>query len=128
MYELTTATLQQWLASYKNAWETRDAEAAGRLFTQDATYRETPYAEPLRGRSAIRAYWTSVTADQRGIEFQFEIVATNGCVGVATWTASFTSTSTGGSVELDGVFVLEFDSDNLCCELREWWLLRPDDQ
>jgi ketosteroid isomerase-like protein len=125
---LDVATLRAWLTSYKGAWETRNAEAAGRLFTPDAIYCETPYTEPLRGRSSIRAYWKSVTADQRNIDFQSEVVATNGSVGVATWSASFTSTSTGATVELDGVFVLEFDIDNLCCELREWWLLRPDTQ
>jgi hypothetical protein len=33
-------TLQGWMDGYKAAWEQTDAEAAGKLFSLDATYQE----------------------------------------------------------------------------------------
>ena len=47
-----------WLARYRRAWIERDADAASRLFTEDATYREQPFQAPFVGRAAIRDYWS----------------------------------------------------------------------
>lgn len=125
MAALTTAGLERWLASYKEAWELRDAERAARLFTTDAPYHEMPFDAPKNGQAGIRDYWTKVTADQRDVAFKSQVVAVNGQTGVARWSASLTSASSGVHVELDGVFVLTFDAGNgLCSELREWWHVR----
>lgn len=120
---LDTQRLAAWLADYEAAWEQRDADAAASLFTADAEYYETPYSEPFAGREGIAEYWAGVTAEQRDIDFEAEVVAVNGNVGVARWNAVFEAG--GEPVELDGVFILEFDRDGLCTELREWWVARP---
>jgi hypothetical protein len=53
------------------------------------------------------------------------VIAVNGNTGVAHWSAKFRLASTGAMIELDGVFVLEFDANGQCTSLREWWHLRP---
>lgn len=121
-------SLQRWLAGYESAWEKRDAAAAARLFAADATYYETPYSEPFRGRDGISSYWSKVTADQRDVDFESQIIAVAGSVGVARWSARFINAPSGAEIELNGVFVLDFDGDGLCRELREWWVLRPQAQ
>ena len=83
-----------------------------------------PFDAPKSGRDGIREYWIGVTADQRDIDFKSEVVAVEGNVGVARWSASLTSAASGARVELDGVFVLTFDSNGLCTNLREWWHVR----
>jgi ketosteroid isomerase-like protein len=122
---LTTATLEKWLAGYERAWESRDAARAADLFTPNASYHEMPFEAPKAGQAGIREYWSSVTADQRDIDFKSQVVAVNGQTGVAHWSATFTAASTGARVELDGVFQLTFDSSGRCTELREWWHLKP---
>jgi hypothetical protein len=122
---LTTAALEKWLAGYERVWETRDAARAAELFTPNASYYEMPFDAPKTGQGGIREYWSSVTADQRDIDFKSQVVAVNGQRGVAHWSATFTAASTGARVELDGVFVLTFDANGRCSELREWWHLRP---
>jgi uncharacterized protein (TIGR02246 family) len=122
--DLTRAALEQWLQRYEQAWETRDAARAAEIFTTDATYRETPFAEPFKGRAGIRDYWAGVTADQRDVDFRYDVIAVSGNVGVAHWSASLTQASSDAKVTLDGVFVLEFDAaGQLCRSLREWWHL-----
>jgi ketosteroid isomerase-like protein len=122
---LTPAALERWLAGYEQAWRSRDATRAAELFTPEAVYRETPFDEPKRGQAGIHAYWSSVTEDQRDIDFESKVLAVNGQTGIAHWSATFVSASTGTRVELDGVFVLTFADDGRCSELREWWHLRP---
>jgi ketosteroid isomerase-like protein len=123
--QLTTAALEQWLAGYERAWETRDAAGAAELFTPNASYHEMPFDAPKAGQAGIREYWSSVTADQRDIDFKSQVISVAGQTGVAHWSATFTAASTGTRVELDGVFVLTFDAGGRCSELREWWHLRP---
>ena len=119
---MTKETFKSWLDAYGRAWETRDPQAVGELFTQDATYQETPFVEPLRGRSAIREYWSQkVERSQEQIEFGYEILALVKTVGIAHWRASFVRISSKSRVKLDGIFLLTFDADNRCRELREWW-------
>jgi ketosteroid isomerase-like protein len=122
--QLTPAALEAWLGRYEEAWELRDSARAAALFTENAPYHETPFDAPKAGRNGIREYWTTVTADQRGVDFKSEVVAVNGRTGVARWSASLTSASSGARIELDGVFVLTFDENGLCSELREWWHVR----
>jgi uncharacterized protein (TIGR02246 family) len=120
--QLTSAKLDAWLGGYRDAWQNRDPERAAQLFTESATYRETPFDAPKNGRPGIREYWAGVTADQRDVEFHSQTIAVNGDTGVAHWSAKFKLASTGATVELDGVFVLDFDpKSGLCTALREWW-------
>lgn len=122
--DLSTATLERWLAGYEQAWETRDSARAAELFTADARYQEMPFEAPKLGRDGIRDYWATVTTDQRDIDFRSEVVAVNGRTGVARWSATLTAISSGARVELDGVFILTFDAAGRCTELREWWHVR----
>jgi hypothetical protein len=118
---LTPAVLEDWLARYEEAWEHRDPARAAALFTENAAYHEMPFDAPKAGRSGIRDYWATVTADQRDVDFSSSVVAVSGRTGIARWAAKLKSASSGMHVALDGVFVLTFDDSGLCSELREWW-------
>jgi uncharacterized protein (TIGR02246 family) len=121
---LTAPALEAWLQKYGAAWETRDAAAAGKLFTADATYQEMPFDAPKQGRAGIEEYWRTVTAEHRDVKFESTVISVSGNTGVAHWHAKFKVASTGATLELDGVFVLEFDEKGDCKSLREWWHLK----
>src|SRR5437660_7610952 len=71
--------LKSWLDAYGRAWETRDPEAVIKLFTEDATYQEAPFSEPMRGRAAIREYWAEkVARSQEQVSFGYEVLALAG--------------------------------------------------
>ncbi len=101
----------------------QNPEAAGVLFTEDASYQESPYDEPMRGRSAIVEYWSHVPRTQEDIHFNYGIVALTSHVATVHWTASFTRTPSKAKVKLDGIFLLNFEG-NHCRSLREWWVKR----
>ncbi len=114
-------TFKTWLDAYGRAWETRDAEAAADLFAEDATYRVSPFEEPMRARSAILEYWSNVARSQEQIRFGSEILAVNEGIGVARWWASFVRIPSKARVELDGIFVVALDEDGRAKAFREWW-------
>ena len=118
---MTSGDLQKWLERYRQAWETRDASAAAALFTDDATYYETPFGRPARGKEGVHAYWSAVTANHRDVKFSYEILSVSGDTCIALWQAEFRRTPSGLKTLLDGIFLLEFDAKGSCRKLREWW-------
>lgn len=113
--------LANWLEAYGRAWERRDPEAAAALFSADARYYETPFAPPARGRDGVRAYWAHATRNQADISFAYDTISASNGRGIARWQSRYTRPSSGARVTLDGIFLLEFNDDGLCRELREWW-------
>lgn len=121
---LTYAKLESWLKAYEEAWETLDADKAAKLFTKDATYRDDPYKDPHLGQEGIHEYWTAVTADQKDVDFTFEILSVLENTGIAHWHSELIQPSSGATIILDGIFVLEFSQEGLCNDLKEWWHLK----
>lgn len=106
-----------WLARYRHAWIERDAAAAGRLFTEDATYREQPFQPPFVGRAAIRDYWSRVTASQTGVELRYGKAIVDGRRLAVEWWANLQTTD--GPLTLAGEFLLLFADSGECRELRD---------
>jgi hypothetical protein len=117
----------RWLASYGRAWEARDGVAAAELFSADALYAWGPFDE-LRGRDAIRERWEQATADQRDVRFRWDVLGAIESTVVARWWCE-----TGGGQDadrrmaLDGVFLIELDTEGVCTSFREWWAAREVD-
>jgi SnoaL-like domain len=118
---MNAESFQAWLDSYRSAWEARDPQAAQALFAEGATYQETPFDEPLRGREAVFAYWAEAPRTQDQVRFKGEVLAVSERGGVARWQASFVRVPSGVRVELDGIFLVQLDQENRCREFQEWW-------
>ena len=110
-----------WLARYRRAWIERDAAAASRLFTDDATYREQPFQAPFVGREAIRDYWARVTASQTSVELRYGQPIVDGRRLAVEWWANLQTSD--GPLTLAGEFLLLFADSGECRELREYWVL-----
>ena len=96
---------KSWLDAYKRAWEAGDPKAAADIFTEDATYQEIPFDEPMRGRTAITDYWSGNVTEQDNVQFGYEVLATTVEIGIARWWASFLDHSSKAHVKLDGILV-----------------------
>ncbi|MFQ5817408.1 MAG: nuclear transport factor 2 family protein [Terriglobia bacterium] len=114
---------RKFLESYGRAWETRDAELAASLFTDEATYQEEAFAEPLVGRAAIRAYWQNATSTQKEINFVAGQPVVSGNLLIAEWSCRYTHVSTGKRRELRGVLLAEFAGEKVRA-FREYWVRR----
>jgi ketosteroid isomerase-like protein len=111
--------IKEWAKRYANAWEDADADAAGALFSEEATYQSQPFQEPHRGREGVRLYWREVTARQANVEVSIGRTMMVGSRAVVEWWTQMESD--GAPVTLPGALLLDFDADGLCCALREYW-------
>ncbi|HSO49792.1 MAG TPA: nuclear transport factor 2 family protein [Acidimicrobiia bacterium] len=118
-----SVTLEEWIESYRRAWEERDAEAAAALFTPDATYRSNIFEDPHRGKEGVRAYWESVTSTQSDARVRMGRPFADGDrVALEFWTNMKVE---GEDVTLPGCLLLDFDDDGQCRQLREYWHFEP---
>ena len=122
---MTEQDVQNWLDEYGRTWINGDPDKLVALFSATATYRETPFDDPMRGRHDIREYWQNGAADaQEDVEFASQVWAVKNDTAIAGWQARFTQKGSGVRVELDGIFRLVFliQQDTIqCTALEEWW-------
>ncbi len=127
MKSLSAARFDRWLAAYGQASAAHDPLASARLFSQDASYHESPFTAPLVGRQAIYDYWAAGAQNLTDKSSTYEILAVRDNLGIARWRSRFVVKASAAAVVLDCIFVAEFDDEGLCCRFREWWHSRADD-
>ena len=122
---MTEQDVQDWLDEYGRAWVDGDPDRAAALFSDTATYRETPFDDPMRGRHAIWEYWRKNAGDaQEDVEFASQVWVVTNDTAIAGWQARFARKASGARVELDGTFRLVFSGEPgvfRCMVLEEWW-------
>ncbi len=111
---------QKFLETYARAWETRDAELVLTLFTEQATYQEDPFDEPIRRRDGIRAYWEGATSQQKDIRVSWGEHVVAGNTLIAEWRACYTHIQSGERRELRGILLAEFEGERVR-RFREYW-------
>jgi ketosteroid isomerase-like protein len=112
--------LADWIEGYARAWEQDDADLLLTLFTEDASYRSSPFREPNRGHDGIRAYWTRAAGTQTGVKVRMgDPVVEGNIVAVEWWTTM--DDADDGTVTLPGCLLLQFAPDGRCFDLREYW-------
>ena len=120
-----------WLAIYEKAWRTAGVDLLGSLFTEDASYLQGPYDQPVVGLPAIGRMWeetrdgadevfTSTTAiiavDGPTAVVRVEVCQETGQVGVRV------EVKYGEPVtqEYRDLWIMRFDDDGRCCAYEEW--------
>lgn len=121
MTQLTIERFRTWMDAYGRASAEDDPAASVALFAVDAAYHESPFAEPIVGRDAIRRYWEDGARRLRDKRSTFEVLAVREDLGIARWRSTFTVVESGERFALECVFVAEFGPESTCTVFREWW-------
>lgn len=119
----------RWTAAYLDAWREKDADAAARLFTEDAVYAAVPGVpeQTFRGRAEIRRYWTEITAPQTDMTGRHGVPLCSGDrAAVELWVTMRLPADGGGTrwVTLIESNVLYFDRAMRCSRNVEYWNMR----
>ncbi|GJL97203.1 MAG: hypothetical protein DHS20C06_10200 [Hyphobacterium sp.] len=118
---------ESWLKHYGRAWEAGDSGLLATLFTETASYRDSPFNEPMLGHSAIIEYWNAgAGASQDDVKFSSDIWTVEGQIVIAHWSCRLVPKTAPRAIRFDGVFRLQFAPDlserPLCMRLEEWWM------
>ena len=122
---MNKTSFKRWLDALGKAWITKDPRAASDICTNDITYYETPFGNPLRSRVEVEHVWKEVPESQKDVDFTYEILTVNEDFGISRWRASFTRIPSGIRDTLDGIFMVKLDKSGLCKEFHQWWVIKP---
>jgi ketosteroid isomerase-like protein len=113
------------LERYKTAWETFDGDAWVDLFTEDAEYHGDPFAEPLVGHNALRAFMLESAERQRDVDFTVERHWVSGSTVLAAWHVAWTARADGRLVRWAGFMTADVADDGRISRFRAWALPAP---
>lgn len=115
---MDAAGVTRWVAGYERAWRSPGTSQLAGLFTEDATYRQEPYAEPVTGLAAIARMWEAERdGPAEGFRMTSKIVAVDGAVAVVRAEVSY-----GEPIlqEWRDLWVIRFAPDGRCAAFEEW--------
>lgn len=113
---ISRARAEAWIAAYERAWRSAGTDSLAEIFSEDASYRMSPYEEPVRGLEAIGALWERErTGPDEEFELTHEIVAVDDDAAVARIAVTY---ATGA--EYRDLWIVRFDEDGRCREFEEW--------
>jgi ketosteroid isomerase-like protein len=108
--------VRRWVTAYEAMWRTPGTGTLAALFSDDATYLVSPWAEPVRGLAAIAELWE---AEREGADEEFTItsalVAVDHSVAVVRAEVAYARGETWRDL-----WVLQFDVDGRCRAFEEW--------
>jgi hypothetical protein len=106
-----------WVHRYEAAWRAPGVAALVELFTEDVSYRPSPWARPLNGVSALGGFWES---ERSGPDEEFvmtsDVVAVEGPVAVVRVAVRYGAPD----VRWRDLWVLTFAEDGRCQAFEEW--------
>lgn len=116
------AGVMEWVKGYEQAWRDGDLDAIGRLFTDDARYRRSPYEKSEVGHAAIRAFWRE--DDSSTFTVSAEPVAVEGRDAVVRLEVHYGEPN---RQEYRDLWVLRFADDGRVEDFEEWayWPGKP---
>jgi ketosteroid isomerase-like protein len=119
------AAVSRWLASYEAAWRAPGTEGLAGVFTDDASYRQSPYMEPVIGLDANRRLWEQ---EREGPDEVFtlatQIVAVDGAMVVVRAEVGYGDPV---SQEYRDLWLIRLGEDGRCSWFEEWpfWPEQP---
>jgi ketosteroid isomerase-like protein len=116
---MNTEPVAAWIASYEQAWRSPGTDALGKIFTDDATYLQGPYDEPLIGLPAIAEMWDDErTGPDEAFEMTSEVVAVDGDTAVVRVEVTYGEPD---HEEFRDLWIIRFAEDGRCRSFEEWW-------
>jgi len=118
--------VSRWLAGYEAAWRTPGTDPLAGLFTDGASYRQSPYQAPVVGLDAIRRMWDEERAGPDEVfTLATEILAVDWPIAVVRAEVRYGDPV---SQEYRDLWVMRLDDDGRCTWFEEWpfWPERPD--
>jgi ketosteroid isomerase-like protein len=123
-------SVREWLTGYEAAWRAPGTAGLSRLFTEDATYLQSPYDKPVTGLDAIGRMWEK---EREGPDEIFTLatsivavdgLAVDGPVAVVRAEVSYGDPPTQ---EYRDLWVIRFAADGRCAWFEEWpfWPEQP---
>jgi steroid Delta-isomerase len=107
------ATVQRYLDLVASG----SADEVAALYAEDATLEDPVGSAPIRGRSAIRAFYATI--EDLAMTTTLHTVRT--CAGQAAFHFRVETDTGAGTATMEPIEVMTFSDDGLITSMRAWW-------
>ena len=121
---ITYAQAHDMLDALVRARTAYDGDAWTERFTEDAELALDPFAPPLAGHNALRAYLNDAAEVERYFDLAIERHWVSGDTVLAAWHASWTRRSDDAKVRQAGFLSAEVGEDGRIVRLKLWTVTR----
>jgi ketosteroid isomerase-like protein len=120
--EAETRTLgRELIDALGRAWERAKVDELVSVFTEEATFLDDPFSEPIKGKVAIRDYWKDVPYHQSEITFTGGEIYAAGPWFSTEFRVVYRRRRTGEWVDARGAIFCE-TADGKVSEMRMYWI------
>lgn len=110
--------VSRWVDAYERAWRSPGTAALAEIFTDDASYLQGPYKQPVVGLSAIEEMWEAEReGPDEAFDMSHDVVAVDGDTAVVRLEVRY-----GPPLDRQwrDLWVLRFAADGRCAWFEEW--------
>lgn len=108
--------LDDWMQMYEKAWRAEDIDLLSSVFTEDVSYKVSPFKEPMAGLEKLKKFWQEKRdGPDEAFEMTHELVALEGDRAVVRVDVHYKA----GDHWKD-LWILNFATDGRCSSFEEW--------
>lgn len=112
------ADIQDWIDRYVDAWRSSDSAKLANIFSNDISYRVSPWKPPLKGLLELEKFWEQArTGPDEIFELQSYIVAIEDKIAVVRIEVKYANDTPSDWRDL---WIITFDENSLCVSFEEW--------
>lgn len=112
-----------WVAAYERLWRTPGTDALATIFTEEASYLQGPYRQPIIGFPAIARMWEDERDSPHEVfQMSSDVIAVEGDIAVVRVEVRY-----GDPVhqEYRDLWIMRFAEDGRCRSFEEWPISPP---
>jgi hypothetical protein len=114
---MNRAGVERWVARYEQLWRTPGTDGLGDLFTDDASYRASPWAPAVSGHDALAEFWEAERVSATEVfDMRSTVVAVDADTAVVRVEVDYAASG----ARWRDLWVLEFADDGRCRAFEEW--------
>ena len=109
--------IANWVEGYRRAWESNDPDDIRALFTEDASYRTEPFADPWVGHLEIVEGWLDAQDEPGAADFEWHSLGRDGSLAFVEGVTEYHA-----GAAYSNLWVIRLEPDGRASEFTEWWM------
>ncbi len=115
---------EKWTKEFLESWKELDWKRTLETLDKNVEYYENPIDKPCSNFEEVTNLWSVVADNQKGIDYQFKIVAYTENVCIINWQMTRTMTKENIKQEIDGIFQITLNESGKCTFFKQWRFTR----